>query len=389
MLIVNENKLRLTNYTETNLQSTEKANIMKENSQQSSVSERFKVFISNSDKKRVAIASDLSVRPQTIGDYCSGKTYPSAKVMTILAEKYGLNINWLLTGQGEMYADPLMRDFNPEYVYFGDTLRDILADENLTTTQKNFAEVGGITDEELAAILSNKMPPPATALRKWATRYRINMNFLIAQMGYPLLTKGQYEQRGPLTWLRERDGEWSYPGAAKNPDYAPAAEDFDSDFEEAPYQAKQDLPEATPGMMTAGRIMPLVGLAECGVEGWSKQMEIAATTHVPDFHEDMIAAMAIGDSMEPVGIRPGNIVYADPRLKPKAGDIVYVERRDGRGEGTATVKIYQEQQEGWLHLCGWLPKKYDENGQKDFCIKEKIEFVDVIAPVVMIRKRAE
>ena len=355
---------------------------MQEKSTNSTVSERFKEVIQRLNLSRKEISEEIGVRAQTIGDYCSAKARPSSKVLIVLAEKYGINLNWLLVGQGEMFSDPLKQDLKKEYIYFGDTLREILNDRNLSTTKDNFARVGGITRNELEAILSNKIPPPATALRKWAVRYRINLNFLIAQMGYPLLTKGQYEQRGPLTWLRERDGEWAYPEAARNPDYAETAEDCDSDF----YDERRD--DTLELLNQPPKSIPMVGLAECGIEGWSQRMQMAVSAPVPDFHEDMFAAMTVGDSMSPAGIMPGNIVFCDPRIKPRPGDIIYVEREYIKGEGDATVKIFQGIENDTLKLYGWLPKKSDGT-QSDFCVKNPMKFVKTIAPVVMIRKKAE
>lgn len=316
---------------------------------------------------------------------------PNAEDLAKISKSLNISAHWLLFGEGSISNDPRDIEVDPDILPFAKVLEDIL-NHDLTTTPENFAEIGGITPDELTAMLQGKMLPPASALRNWAIRYRVNLNFLVAQIGYPLLTRGQYEQKGPLTWLRKERKEHKYPLGCGNPSNAEAAESIDSDlYDGEPYQPDRHvnrIPDVTPGMIPPGRTMPLVGLAECGLEGWSTQMQMAATTLVPEFHDEIIAAMTIGDSMEPAGIMPGNIVYCDPRLKPKEGDIVYVSRSQG-SDGTATVKIYQGEEGDWLKLYGWLPKKHGEAVQKDFCMKEPMEFVDVIAPVVMIRKRSE
>lgn len=341
------------------------------------------IFTSDS---QTAFAQKIGMSQSTFRGYLNEKGQDKLKFVTlkrILETFPEINRDWLLFGEGPMLSNPLKADINPEYEPLAQCLKLSLKDRNLSTTHANFAKAGDITEDELQAILEARMQPTIETLRKWGVKYRMNLNFMLARIGNPLQTREQYEENGPLMDERIKDGEAKYPGAARSPDYgdSPYPEIIRTETPEKPrtIEEKPQLPKS----------IPLVGLAECGIEGWSDQMEMAATTQIPDFHAETIAAMTIGDSMEPAGIRPGNIVYADPRLKPRSGDIVYVARRNGHGEGSATVKIYQEKKDGWLHLCGWLPKKHGGDRQKDFCIKENLDYVDVIAPVVMIRKRAE
>ncbi|HAS89135.1 MAG TPA: hypothetical protein DCS48_07495 [Desulfovibrio sp.] len=267
-------------------------------------------------------------------------------------DQHGINSEWILTGNGEK----TMREFHQQLANEIQTVNEMLFD----VLKK--VERYGVTSKETKQV--NKMRQPYVELKH-------------------LLDERAFKECMDLPESKRSDIYYEW---AKR---IPLATDAEQVTSPEPVTARP-IPEATPGILATGRTIPLIGLAECGVEGWSTQMEgMAATTQVPDVHEDMIAALAIGDSMEPAGIKPGNVIFADPRLTPNPGDIVYVVRRDGRGEGTATVKIYQGETDGWLELCGWLPKKHSENGQKKFCIKEKLEYVEVVAPVVMIRKRAE
>ncbi|MFW5497748.1 MULTISPECIES: LexA family transcriptional regulator [unclassified Maridesulfovibrio] len=272
-----------------------------------------------------------------------------------IQDKYSVNSEWILTGEGE-------RTMSQFHQQLGNEVNDI--NDLLITVLKKMDRYG-VTAKE--GKLVNKMRAPITELKHLLDERAFRECLDLPE---DRRTKLYYQHEGTAERIQVVD-------LPNQPTIS------------APVAAKP-IPEATPGILASGRTIPLIGLAECGVEGWSTQMEgMAATTQVPDVHEDMIAALAIGDSMEPAGIKPGNVIFADPRLTPNPGDIVYVVRRDGLGEGTATVKIYQGETDGWLELCGWLPKKHSENGQKEFCIKEKLEYVEVVAPVVMIRKRAE
>ncbi len=143
---------------------------------------------------------------------------------------------------------------------------------------------------------------------------------------------------------------------------------------------------ADPNILNTGENLNLIGLAQCGVDGWSQTMPIAINSSVPEFHKDYIAALTIGDSMVPAGVLPGNIVYCDPRLQPSIGEPVFVMRRDAHGEEAAGVKIYKGQDEKWLYLQGWLAKQGNKP-QTEFNIQQLVNEISIIAPVVMIRRR--
>ena len=49
------------------------------------------------------IAEFLSVTPTAISDYESGKRTPSLEYISNLANRYNINLTWLITGEGDMY----------------------------------------------------------------------------------------------------------------------------------------------------------------------------------------------------------------------------------------------------------------------------------------------
>lgn len=153
-------------------------------------------------------------------------------------------------------------------------------------------------------------------------------------------------------------------------------------MDESPAQSHS----ADPNFLSTGQNINLIGLAQCGIDGWSQTMPIAINSSVPEFHKDYIAALTIGDSMVPAGILPGNIVYCDPRLQPSKGEPIFVMRRDAHKEESAGVKIYNGHDEKWIYLQGWLNKQ-EGKAQKEFNIQQLASEVSIIAPVVMIRRR--
>lgn len=52
---------------------------------------------------RKALAADLEMNPETLGGYERGDTVPDHAFLTLYREKFGINLNWLITGEGDMF----------------------------------------------------------------------------------------------------------------------------------------------------------------------------------------------------------------------------------------------------------------------------------------------
>ena len=50
-------------------------------------------------------AEKIGVSTGNLSDWLKGRSEPSAKVLTRICELYHVNINWLLTGKGDMFLD--------------------------------------------------------------------------------------------------------------------------------------------------------------------------------------------------------------------------------------------------------------------------------------------
>lgn len=56
------------------------------------------------DPERDEFAARLGVSKNTLASYERGETEPTASVLATYSSTLGININWLVTGKGEMFA---------------------------------------------------------------------------------------------------------------------------------------------------------------------------------------------------------------------------------------------------------------------------------------------
>jgi transcriptional regulator with XRE-family HTH domain len=71
-----------------------------------SVHQRFKKVIKESGKNANNLASEMNVSHTAISRVLKGENLPSSKLLIPLGEKFGVSIDWLLFGVGEMFIDP-------------------------------------------------------------------------------------------------------------------------------------------------------------------------------------------------------------------------------------------------------------------------------------------
>ncbi|MCP4219897.1 MAG: helix-turn-helix transcriptional regulator [bacterium] len=83
--------------------------IAKENSIKKEIGKRFRRFREEIQKAQHELASELNIYQSTITNIERGKTFPNIRYLQYCYRTYHLNINWLLTNQGEM----LMQKYNP------------------------------------------------------------------------------------------------------------------------------------------------------------------------------------------------------------------------------------------------------------------------------------
>lgn len=66
------------------------------------IGKRFRKFREEIKKAQHELADELNIYQSTITNIERGKTFPNIRYLTHFYEKYQLNINWLLTNEGEM-----------------------------------------------------------------------------------------------------------------------------------------------------------------------------------------------------------------------------------------------------------------------------------------------
>lgn len=70
----------------------------------SSIEERLRLFAKIAFGSAAALANALGTRPQALQNYFTGRSLPGADTLIKLSQQ-GCNTEWLLTGNGSMYAD--------------------------------------------------------------------------------------------------------------------------------------------------------------------------------------------------------------------------------------------------------------------------------------------
>jgi len=99
---------------------------MKDKMLKKDVGIRFKLFRADQKKPQHELAAELKVHQSTITNIEHGTTFPKISYLYYFFERYNLNVNWLITGQGDMYliiekeedkgAEPVLMP----HVHYGD-----------------------------------------------------------------------------------------------------------------------------------------------------------------------------------------------------------------------------------------------------------------------------
>lgn len=132
---------------------------------------------------------------------------------------------------------------------------------------------------------------------------------------------------------------------------------------------------------TAARSFPVIGLASCGLRNWfsGDQMSVDAELRLDD--PDAFAVMAVGDSLQPDGVRQGFLCFCSPNYSRKPGDIVFAERSDG----TAALKRLVSESPEKIVMEGWLPP---EDGEHVAYREEvKASYIRRLATVVYVKRK--
>jgi len=72
------------------------------------VGSRFRKFRESLRKTQLQLATELNVYQSTITNIEKGKTFPKISYLSHFYEKYRLNMNWLMTGKGDMLVPDVL-----------------------------------------------------------------------------------------------------------------------------------------------------------------------------------------------------------------------------------------------------------------------------------------
>ncbi|EHO40400.1 helix-turn-helix domain protein [Caldithrix abyssi DSM 13497] len=68
--------------------------------------DRLNILIKKLGLAKKDFAKSINVSPGNLSDWLKGKSEPSSKALIRICEIYNVNLNWLLTGQGNMFLQP-------------------------------------------------------------------------------------------------------------------------------------------------------------------------------------------------------------------------------------------------------------------------------------------
>lgn len=130
--------------------------------------------------------------------------------------------------------------------------------------------------------------------------------------------------------------------------------------------------------------IPVYGFAECGLRGWYNESRLRVCTSLDWPDPETFAVIAAGHSMAPEGIHPGYICIVSPNTRPHRGDAILIRRTDG----TATIKLFRDEDKDWLHVTGWLDPEKHGAAQEPFHDSIRRTTIARIATVIMVKRRA-
>ena len=274
-----------------------------------------------------ALARSCGVPQRTMANYCDGEREPKTTDLVRIAQAVSVRIEWLAAG-----VEP-MRLGEPDQVPNTSGSRTLLR-------HGDFKQEDGVSDDISTGYEGNP------------NSVRLDTVRALKSVLKPAPPEPQLESTTP-----PRD---------------PVLEVLKLRFPDEGAAARQ------------ARMIPVVGFASCGLRSWFKGKqdlgEIPTTFDL--LNDQSFAVKAIGESMEPEGIRPRYLCFCNPTRPLGKRDAVYVLRKDG----TATIKLYLGKTEkGWYHLQGWLDP--DRNDHQDTFMEQiSPDWVHEIAPIIYVRR---
>jgi phage repressor protein C with HTH and peptisase S24 domain len=207
--------------------------------------------------------------------------------------------------------------------------------KNLLSLNIDIATVKGLSSAAMYSYRTKGNVPKGDSLEEWGTRFGLSLNWLLWGEG------GMLALDGP--------------------------------------------PPHTPSGSAPTAPVPILGLADCGMEGIEQVVHWATTASPIHLGPRAVAVLASGESMVPAGIVSGNLCFCDPDQTPLSGEAVFLRQRDNKG----ALKLFlgKGEREGFTTFRGWLPAETPGAAQKDFTMQVDNTLIDCIAPIIAVRRR--
>lgn len=144
-----------------------------------------KILDTHTQGHRANFGRLVEIHPSTLHNYLSEDGQRRIKVdfLRSLSKKLNINLNWLITGRGEIYNDAEDRntriDTNAKIV--GSVLGDYMHDLRLTSEQ--LAEAFNCSAEHVDKIIQGRRQLSLDELEILIKNYRIDANTLLARVG--------------------------------------------------------------------------------------------------------------------------------------------------------------------------------------------------------------
>ncbi len=125
-------------------------------------------------------AQRINKSPGFISNVEKGRSEVSEKTINAVCSAFEINKNWLVTGKGDMLAKgQLISKVDKETV--GLRIKQFRKQKGLT--QQEFADAIGYSKRQVYCVETNKVTPSNDFLRKIATCFNINYNWILTGVG--------------------------------------------------------------------------------------------------------------------------------------------------------------------------------------------------------------
>lgn len=147
------------------------------------LSKRFKEFRILTNLSQEQLAEKLECPYQTISKYERGLVKPSSDILTKIGENLGININWLLTGNGSMFL-PQKSDKQQKYEQalserktIGQRLNWLQGEEHIE--DEMLSKETGIDERRIRKIGLDELEPTVSEVNKICDYFGITLDLFV------------------------------------------------------------------------------------------------------------------------------------------------------------------------------------------------------------------